>query len=49
KPIHTSRKVDISDCSPIHILDSTQINPVKMYDDPEENINAMRSAIDDDS
>ncbi|RIB18297.1 hypothetical protein C2G38_2184958 [Gigaspora rosea] len=51
KPLHTSKKVDISDCSTIHkpVLNSTQINPVKIYDNPEENINAMRSAIDDDS
>ncbi|CAG8811438.1 22577_t:CDS:2, partial [Gigaspora rosea] len=27
----------------------TQINPVKIYDNPEENIIEMRSAFDDDS
>ncbi|CAG8788639.1 23063_t:CDS:2, partial [Gigaspora margarita] len=46
KPIHTSEKVDISNCPPIHTLDSTQINPVNIYDNPEENIDAMCSAID---
>ncbi|CAG8505461.1 1430_t:CDS:2, partial [Gigaspora margarita] len=36
KPIHTTKKVDISNC------------PFKNYENPEENIDAMRFAIDDD-
>ncbi|CAG8482224.1 7243_t:CDS:2 [Dentiscutata heterogama] len=46
--IHTSKKVDISVCQPIHTPGTAQMDPVKkIYVIPEEDIDAMLADIDD--